>query len=188
MQTKRENNIMSATAVHHWAITLQRQVGRILSIQQALTYHSNDATVYIHKVWIHWVIEYRERMMLKHNSAVAKQHWAIRQEAACWGAWWVYVEHRRRRRNMNSEGSISPLSLLHKLPCDFFLLLKGVASERCCMSLLDKHFNIWQERLQWNRQVADFQQLVIDRGVIATKRRSLAKWRHCIMTPLITSQ
>lgn len=38
---------MSATAVHHWAITLQRQVGRILSIQQALTYHSNDATVCI---------------------------------------------------------------------------------------------------------------------------------------------
>ena len=52
--------------------------------------------------------------------------------------------------------------------------------ERHSSSVLAKHFTLWQRRLQQAQQLAEFQQLVTERGVRARKRRALAHWRHCI--------
>lgn len=52
--------------------------------------------------------------------------------------------------------------------------------ERCHSTLLVRYLTVWQHRLQRTRQLAEFEQLVAERGVRAVKRRTLSHWRHCI--------
>ena len=55
------------------------------------------------QVWVYWVGQYKEKVILRQKNALAGRHWSVRQEAACWVAWGVYVEHRRGKRHINSE-------------------------------------------------------------------------------------
>lgn len=57
----------------------------------------------MHQVWVHWVEQYRERVIERERMAVAEQHWMAHQESHCWTAWTTYVDHRRRKRDMNGK-------------------------------------------------------------------------------------
>lgn len=122
-----------------------------------------------------WIGRYRERTILQQKTVTAERHWVTRQEVVCWRAWILYTEHRKRKNHMKSMCKCCKAN-----PCGLLCFCSGLARKRCHSTLLMRYLAVWQHQLERTRQLAEFQQLVAERGVRAVKRRTFSLWRHCI--------
>lgn len=105
-----------------------------------------------------WLQCYHERILLHQRDNVATQHWRRNVISRCLGEWLTYVRGRRLKHHM-----------------------RGVASEHHSLVLVSKLFVCWKSRYIRARQLADFQELVSVTGQSALLRRTLCKWKFCIL-------
>ena len=74
------------------------------------------------------------------------------------GEWLTYVHRRRVKQQM-----------------------RDVASKHHSLVLVSKVIGCWKSRYVRARQLADFQELVSVKGQLALLRRTLWKWKFCIL-------
>ena len=50
-----------------------------------------------------------------------------------------------------------------------------------CSRLLLRTFEGWVARFERVQEIAKFQELIVERGLLAVKRRAFQHWRYCIL-------
>ncbi len=55
-----------------------------------------------------------------------------------------------------------------------------LATRAYCSKLVSSVFDSWRDRLERVRELAMFQELVVERGQVAVMRRAFQRWKFCI--------
>jgi hypothetical protein len=110
------------------------------------------------QVWSGWVTRYKERLLDAWKMGEASRHFAVRQKQLVLGAWQEYIACRRRKLHQNRVA----------LGCHR-------------STLLLKCYTTWRARMLRNREVAEFEDLIVLKSRLSICRRAMGHWKYCIL-------
>ncbi len=68
------------------------------------------------------------------------------------------------------------------------IAISDLAVRVYCSKLVSCVFDGWRNRLERVRELATFQELIVEKGQAAVKRRAFQLWKYCILSKLLSSQ